>query len=87
MAHTNGDKVKHKEDCGCSVCEINALGFPLYISYCPKHAAAPAMYEALKGIFQELQQATRITDDTFGKDWKEHEDKIIDILYQAEGKS
>ena len=36
-----------KFDCGCAVV-YNIMNGDLHIIYCPLHAAAPAMYEALK---------------------------------------
>lgn len=40
-----------KYECGCSI-ETGRSGNP-FIVYCPKHKAAPAMYEALKAILTE----------------------------------
>ena len=42
---------EHTErECGCST-KTGRSGNP-YIVYCPKHKAAPAMYEALKNVFK-----------------------------------
>ena len=35
-------------DCGCEILTDNMGTYE--ISYCPKHTAAPEMYEALKGV-------------------------------------
>jgi hypothetical protein len=37
-------------DCGCKVIGTGTLQAPFDIEYCPQHAAAPDMYEALKAV-------------------------------------
>lgn len=41
----------YKYDCGCVIIQDRIAD--AYIVYCPKHKAAPDMYEALKELFHE----------------------------------
>ncbi len=53
MEYTKGDRVLKEHDCGCLIFERHSIMFnetQMDIHYCPKHNAAPAMYEALEKI-------------------------------------
>ena len=47
MTYTKGEtRTLASYPCGCQVKEVTRA----FIEYCPKHGAAPAMYEALKEL-------------------------------------
>lgn len=65
-----------KGECNCFIRDIDR--FKKEIKYCPLHAAAPEMYEALKEI------------NTFSQPWGEHHSKFVHnisrkALNKAEG--
>jgi hypothetical protein len=77
---TKGEwQVAFQYDCGCLVKCIHAHSNYPYdsyrIEYCPKHKAAPEMYEALKILVPELKKRHYILSD-----------KITNALAKAEGK-
>ena len=47
------------EKCGCYVQQDTHLEEKVSIVYCPKHKAAPDMYEALKGLLVALHSSRR----------------------------
>ncbi len=86
---------KHTPGQPCACCILLRTGEPLesrhgeqpcsdisHIELCPKHAAAPAMYEALQTLVEYL--SAQVPADTLD-DWK-HVFAARQALAQAEGK-
>ncbi len=44
--------------CGCRIKREHGI---IYLEYCPKHAAAPDMYEALKAIISAVEKGKSVS--------------------------
>ncbi len=83
-------KIKQNFPCGCRIDEManGSLG----ITYCPKHKAAPDMYEALRGILlvaQPCDGAKFEFEKTYIGVFRIHGnrlEKALEVLAKAEGK-
>ena len=81
--------------CGCKI--RYDRGVVYYIDYCPKHKAAPDMYEALKGFLYNFMQMRKLNPTAFNmlnpnekKAWiimRDSAAKAEKALSKAEGKS
>lgn len=67
--------MEYTKDCGCKIRTFAFSGAELI--YCPKHLAAPDIYEALRLAFRDLCENGRITEPV--------ENVIKQALAKAEG--
>ena len=61
--YTKGYKVIGTMACGCKVIKHPDKTINPFIDYCPKHKAAPAMYEKLQRISRWLDMLIRQAED------------------------